>query len=57
MIYELKRASLGAEQDRWPNEEMYIVLSNSLQAAAPESTTIWPSHFKIDYIRLYKWGG
>ena len=57
MIYELKRASLGADQNKWPDEEMYIMLSNNQNAAAPDSTTSWPNTFKIDYIRLYKWAG
>ena len=57
VIYKLKKSSLGADQGRWPSENMYILLSNKLQAAAPDSTTSWPNNFKIDYIRLYKWVG
>ena len=57
LISELQRASLGADEDKWPNEEMYFMLSNGLQSAAPDSATEWPNSFTIDYIRLYKWGG
>ena len=57
VIYKLTKSSLGADQGRWPSENMYILLSNKLQAAAPDWTTSWPNNFKIDYIRLYKWVG
>lgn len=39
--------------NRWPNEDMYIVINNEVQTNATDQTTQWPNYLKIDYVEIY----
>ena len=54
LVHQLDVSSLGVNADKWPNEEMYIVLNNGQKTASPDDNTVWPNHLKVDYIRLYQ---
>jgi beta-glucanase (GH16 family) len=40
--------------NRWPNEDMYIVINNEVQTNATDQTTQWPNYLKIDYVEIYE---
>jgi beta-glucanase (GH16 family) len=43
--------TLGAD---WPNQEMYMILNNSVGASFPDTNTAFPNALEIDYVALYK---
>jgi beta-glucanase (GH16 family) len=49
----LNRSALGGNQGLWPDEDMYLVLNNGVQAAAADTTTTWPNNVVIDYVAIY----
>lgn len=49
-------AHLDEIGNRWPDEDMYLVLNNSTQTAAPDDTTTWPNYLTIDYVEIYELG-
>jgi len=46
----------GADQAKWPNENMYFVLNNGIRSASPDQSN-WPNYVVIDYVALYQPGG
>ena len=52
---ELLRVDLSSNKaQKWPDEEMYIVLNNEVQTNATDKTTQWPNYLKIDYVEIYQ---
>ena len=53
-MHQLDVSSLGESANKWPNEEMYIILNNGQKSASPDDATVWPNFLKVDFIRLYQ---
>lgn len=52
LVASVSREDVAGE--KWPEEEMYLVLNNGVRTESPDEHTKWPNFLTIDYVAIYK---